>query len=87
MAAILADSIFRCFSVNEKFCILIKISLKFVPKDPIDKKNSIGLDNGLAPNRRQAIIWTYADPIHWRIYVALGADELTLNMWELSYLI
>ena len=38
---------------------------------------SIGLDNGLAPNRRQAIIWTNADPIHWRIYAALGGDELT----------
>ena len=33
---------------------------------------STGLDNGLAPNRRQAIIWTNADPIHWRIYAALG---------------
>ena len=28
---------------------------------------SIGLDVGLAPNRQQAIIWTIADPIHWRI--------------------
>ena len=31
-----ADDIFRCIFVNEKFHILIKISLKFVPKDPID---------------------------------------------------
>ena len=30
-------------------------SLKFVPKVQI---NSIGSDNGLAPTRRQAIIWT-----------------------------
>ena len=37
---------------------------------------STGLDNGLAPNRRQAIIWANADPIHWRIYAALGGDEL-----------
>ena len=35
---------------------------------------SIGLDNGLAPNRRQAIIWTNADPIHWRIYATLGGE-------------
>ena len=28
------------------------------------------------PNRRQAIIWTNAHPIHWRIYAALGEDEL-----------
>ena len=31
-----ADDIFRCIFVNEKFCILIKFSLKFVPNGPID---------------------------------------------------
>ena len=31
-----ADDIFRCIFVNENFCILIKISLKYVPKGPID---------------------------------------------------
>ena len=36
MAAILADDIFKCISVNEKYFILIKISLKFVPKGPIN---------------------------------------------------
>ena len=36
MAAILADDIFRCIFVNEKICIFIKKSLKFVPKVPID---------------------------------------------------
>ena len=41
---------------------------------PIDK-SSVGSDNGLAPNRWQAIIWTNVDPIHWRIYAALGGDE------------
>ena len=30
-----ADNIFRCIFMNEKFFILIKISLKFVPKAPI----------------------------------------------------
>ena len=30
-----ADNIISCIFVNEKFCILIKISLKFVPKGPI----------------------------------------------------
>ena len=25
---------------------------------------------------RQAIIWTNADPIHWRLYAALGGDQL-----------
>ena len=54
--------------MNEKFCILINISPKFVPRDPID--------NNPVPNRRQAIIWSNADPIHWCIYAALGGDEL-----------
>ena len=36
MGAILADDIFRCIFVNEKLCILIKISLKFVPKGSIN---------------------------------------------------
>ena len=31
-----ADEIFRCILVNEKFRILIEISLKFVLKGPID---------------------------------------------------
>ena len=36
MAAILADDIFKCIFLNEKFCILIQISLKFICKGPID---------------------------------------------------
>ena len=34
------DDISRCIFVNEKFCILIKISLKYVPKGPIDNISS-----------------------------------------------
>ena len=30
------DDIFLCIFVNEKYCILIKISLTFVPRGPID---------------------------------------------------
>ena len=59
--------------MNKKFCILIEISPKFVPKGPI---NSIGLDNGLALDRWQAIIWINADTIHQHIYAALGGDEI-----------
>ena len=38
--------------------------------------HSTGLENGLAPNRWQTIIWTNADLIHWRICEALGRDKL-----------
>ena len=33
--------IFKCISMNEKFCILICISLKFVPKGPFDNKTAL----------------------------------------------
>ena len=56
------------------FFILIKISLKFIPKGPID--SSTGWDNGLTQKRPQAIIKTNADPIYCGIYAALGGDEL-----------
>ena len=41
MAAILADDIFKCIFMNEKFCISIKISLKFVPNGQIDNKSAL----------------------------------------------
>ena len=31
-------NIFKCTFMNEKFCISISISLKFVPKGPVDNK-------------------------------------------------
>ena len=71
---------FTYIFVNEKFYILIRISLKFVPKDPNWQWASIGSGNGLAPTRRQTITWANADPVHWRIYMhaALGGNQLTL---------
>ena len=36
-----ADDIFWCIFVNEEFCILIQISLKFVPKGPIDNNPAL----------------------------------------------
>ena len=72
MAAILADVISRCIFVKEKFCILIKISLRCVPE------GSLGLHNDLVPSRRQAIIWANADHRHWRIYLSRQ-----LHCWSL----
>ena len=75
-----AEDICICIFVNEKCCMLIRntvvCSLWSNWQLP-----SIGLDKGLGPNRRQAIIWTSADPIHWRIYAAPGGDELSHNWW------
>ena len=36
MAATLADATFKCKYVNENILVSIKISLKFVPKGPIN---------------------------------------------------
>ena len=41
MAAIIADDIFECVFKNETLCISIRISLKFVPKGPIDNKSAL----------------------------------------------
>ena len=57
----------------------IKFHWNFVPKGSIYNIPALFSDNGMAPNRRQVIIWTNADLIHWRIYAALGGDELKLR--------
>ena len=80
MADILADDIFTCIFLNENDRITIQISLKFVPKSPINNKSVlVQVTNGLAPNRRQAINWTNDDPICWPIYAAQGGDKLKIE--------
>ena len=41
MAAILADDNFKCIFLNENDRISIQISLKFVPRSPIDNKPAL----------------------------------------------
>ena len=41
MAASMADDIFKCIFFNENVRIFIQISLKFVPKGPIDNKSAL----------------------------------------------
>ena len=41
MAAILADDIFKCIFLDVKVQILIKISLKFVPKGLINNNQAL----------------------------------------------
>ena len=41
MAAILADNIFNCIFFNENVWIPIQISLKYVPRSPIDNKPAL----------------------------------------------
>ena len=51
------DNILKCTFLNENVWILIKTLLHFSPKGQINKI-AVGSDNGLAPARWQAIIWT-----------------------------
>ena len=41
MAAMLAGNIFKCIFLNENDKILIQISLKLVPRSPIDNKPAL----------------------------------------------
>ena len=41
MAAILADDNFKCIFFNENYRIMIQISLKYVPRSPIDNKSAL----------------------------------------------
>ena len=70
-----ADDVFICIILNENSWISNNISLKYVPYGLIDNV-IIGSDNGLASNRRQAIIWTNNGLVYWRIYASLGLNEL-----------
>ena len=44
----------RRIFLNQNYCIIIPISLKFVGDDLGDNKKNIGLGNGLAPHKKQA---------------------------------
>ena len=61
--------------VNEHFWIMIKISLNFVPKGPIDNKPALvqvmlGAEQATRQYLKQCLV-------HLRMYVAQGGDELT----------
>ena len=59
IAAVFAEYIFKWIFLNENLRILLKISLKCVPNVQMNQQySSIGSDSGMAPTRRQAIIWT-----------------------------
>ena len=72
MAAIFSDNIFIRILLNENFWISNNISLKCLIDNVI-----IGSYNGLALNRRQAIIWTNDGLLYWCIYVSLNLSKLT----------
>ena len=77
MAAMSQITFSNAISSNENGWILIKISLKFVPNGQIDRSAILVLVMAWS---WQAITWTNADPVYQRVYMALGGDELTLEV-------
>ena len=75
MVAILADNNFKCIFLNQNDRMLIQISLKFVPRSPID--NKLTLVQVMAWRRRgdkplpKPMLIRFTDA-----YAALGGDEL-----------
>ena len=67
MDAILADDILKCIFLHENERIPIQISLKFLPRSPIDNKPALNV---------QVITWTNDGPVYGRIYAALRGGEL-----------
>ena len=69
LPTIWADDIFKCISWMKKFECWLKFHLSLFLRLQLTLTQQ---------NRQQTIIWTNVDPIHWRIYAALGGDKLTL---------
>ena len=61
------------FLFNLHWNLFLKVKWQYV---------GVSSGNGLASNRRSAIIWTNDDHVHCRMYAALGGNELTDDEFE-----
>ena len=87
MAAILADDVFMKFH-ELKWQNFDSNFTEICSRMSNWRYESIGSGKDLAPNRRQSTTWANDIPVPWRIYVALGAYELTLppKPWQQTQL-
>ena len=76
MTAISQTILSNTFVLSERFCILIRISMKFVPKGTNSDKWVLVQVMAWWRLGRLVITWINAAPIHWLIYAALVGDEL-----------
>ena len=76
MAAIFQTTFSNAFSWMKMYAFWLQILLKFCSLESNRQNSIIGSDNGLVPNRRQAIILTNNGLGFWRIYASLGLNEL-----------
>ena len=59
--------------------------LNWFPRIKSTKRNRNGSDYGLAPNRRQAIIWTNERLVYWRIYASSDFSEFSPHQMFLAW--
>ena len=71
------DDISKSDFLYENLRIFIQILPKFVPKCPINKRDSIGSENRLATCRWLAIIWTNDGLVYRRINASISPSQLS----------
>ena len=80
-----ADDILICFFSNEN----VWIKSYFIELWCLGSNQQyfiIGLDNGLAPNRRQVIIWSNYGLVYWRIYALFRFQCFSLKqVWNFDF--
>ena len=78
-----ADDIFKRIFFNENVWISIKISLKFVPKGPINKIPALfQIMAWRRPGDKPLFEPMMVSLVYRRIYASLGLDELTHKQLE-----
>ena len=75
MASIFQMTFSNAFSSMKMYTFPLRFHWSLFPRIQLTT-SSIGSDNGLAPYRWQAIIWTNGGIVYWCIYVSLGLNEL-----------
>ena len=76
MASLFANDFFKCFFFNENKWISIEICTD-VWTSECNWYSSIGSDNGLAPNKQQAIIWGNDGLVCWHM-LSLALNKLSV---------
>ena len=80
-----ADNIFRFIFVNKKMSILVKISLKFVPKGPIDNKPGPCITNVFVTRRKNFSQWhrSFQRKLrsHWLKFLRQGPALVEIMSW------
>ena len=81
VSGIIQTTLSNVFSWIKMFEFRIQFDWSLFPRVQL-KQYSIGSDNDLVPNRRQAIIWTNDGLSWWRICVSLGLNESMFHVME-----